>query len=427
MPRINTCKMERYQYGSRSLPPLELDKKRFRVKHCPCGKNNKDGKFVPYVGFDDKGYCHACGENFLPGLPQKDFQLAPIVQKRRRSQPVPKPPSCVPVSLFKASLAGHEGNHLVTFLTGLFGTEIALKVVSEYFIGTSKHWNGATVFWQVDLAGKIRGGKIMLYNAVTGKRIKEPFNHITWVHRVADLPEYELRQCFFGEHWLRDKTKPVAIVESEKTAIIASIYFPQFIWLAVGGLGNLKAERCGVLTGRTVILFPDLNKYEQWKERAQELSRIATFTVSDLLERKATEEERSKGLDLADYLVRFDYRDFAIQEAEQPPALPALVKVEAFEPVQVFEPAINWGAVRRELPIRESWDADILELANYFEGIPVPASPVKVNHWETVVNGALLIDSHLATVRTNNGNRTFLPYLNRLRELQRSLNRGFIF
>jgi len=52
---------------------LQLDKKRFRVKHCPCGKSNKDGKFVPYIGFETHGYCHSCGKTFMPGkdnLPQ---------------------------------------------------------------------------------------------------------------------------------------------------------------------------------------------------------------------------------------------------------------------------------------------------------------------------------------------------------------------
>jgi hypothetical protein len=66
----------------------------------------------------------------------------------------------------------------------------------------------------------------------------------------------------FGEHLLIDKTKPVAIVESEKTAVIASVYLPQFIWVAVGSLTNLNAEKCNVLKGRTVTLFPDLNGFD---------------------------------------------------------------------------------------------------------------------------------------------------------------------
>ncbi|MBK7097579.1 MAG: hypothetical protein IPH58_03420 [Sphingobacteriales bacterium] len=43
---------------------LEFDKKRFRIKHCPCGKSNKDGKFIPYKGLDNCGYCHSCGKTF---------------------------------------------------------------------------------------------------------------------------------------------------------------------------------------------------------------------------------------------------------------------------------------------------------------------------------------------------------------------------
>ncbi|MBT4969895.1 MAG: hypothetical protein HOM80_12890, partial [Bacteroidetes bacterium] len=64
--------MNKSRFISSSLPKLELDKKRFRVKNCPCGKSNKDGKFVPYIGYEDKGYCHSCGETFLPDLLQSE-------------------------------------------------------------------------------------------------------------------------------------------------------------------------------------------------------------------------------------------------------------------------------------------------------------------------------------------------------------------
>ena len=54
----------------------------------------------------------------------------------------------------------------------------------EYHVGTSKHWTGATVFWQVDNQGKVRTGKVMLYNPETGKRVKEPYSHVSWVHSL---------------------------------------------------------------------------------------------------------------------------------------------------------------------------------------------------------------------------------------------------
>ena len=69
----------------------------------------------------------------------------------------------------------------------------------------------------------MRAGKIMGYDAVTGHRIKEPFNQVNWVHSVRKVPDFHMQQCLFGEHLLSDTSaamsaKPVAIVESEKTA-----------------------------------------------------------------------------------------------------------------------------------------------------------------------------------------------------------------
>lgn len=303
---------------------------------CP-GCQQRDKTFSLYIDTETHehiapsvGRCNResnCGYHYTP---KQYFQDNPAISvntpqlKAYRPKPVtPKPVSYIPVEVFKGSLKGHETNHFVKFLIDLFAVDIASETISRYFIATSKHWDGATVFWQIDTQGKVRTGKIMLYNPTTGKRVKEPFNHITWVHKALKQPEFELRQCLFGEHLLQDKTKPVAIVESEKTAIIASVYLPRFIWLAVGSLTNLNAERCKVLSGRSVVLFPDLNGFEKWNTKAKELSHIARISVSDLLERKATETERTQGLDLADYLTRFYYKDFALTEKINPDGLAA--------------------------------------------------------------------------------------------------------
>ena len=324
----------------------------------------------------------------------------------------------IPVEVFKASLKGHEANHFVKFLINLFGVEVTNELISQYFIATSKHWNGATVFLQIDTQGKVRTGKIMLYSPSTGKRIKEPFNHISWVHKSLKQPEFELKQCLFGEHLLKDKTKPVAIVESEKTAVIASVYLPQFIWLAVGSLTNLNAEKCSILKGRTVTLFPDLNGFDKWSSKAKELSHLSHFAVSDLLECKATEAERQQGFDLADYLIKFDYKAFAIPETPQSaPAVQLLVEVK---PIEQTEPVYHFS--KTEQPMPESWEQDIIQLENYFTGLTLPTQPVKLKQAQTILSVSKFIESHFATLKANNGKRIFLPYLNRLQELKQVLN-----
>ena len=239
--------------------------------------------------------------------------------KRIQQQPIVKPVSFIPFNTFKSSLTNYENNNFVKYLISLFGFEITNDLISKYYIGSSSNWQGANVFWQVDARGKIRTGKIMLYNPTTGKRIKEPYNHINWVHSVNKQAEFNLQQCLFGEHLIiQDYSKSIAIVESEKTAIIASVYFPQFTWLACGSLTNLTFEKCKVLQGCKVVLFPDLNGFEKWSNKAKELPTLASFSISDLLERKATATEKQQGLDLADYLIRFDYRQFIEQAPAEP-------------------------------------------------------------------------------------------------------------
>ena len=403
------------------LEPYKGMNTRYRCPSC----QQRDKTFSLYIDTETGEHIHPtvgrcnresnCGHHYTPKQYFQDKNISfdtpqPKAYKPRPVTPEPKPVSFIPVEIIEASLKEYEANNFVKFLIELFGVEVASQLVSRYFIATSKYWNGATVFWQIDTQGKVRTGKIMLYSPTTGKRVKEPLNHINWVHKVLKQPEFELRQCLFGEHLLIDKTKPVAIVESEKTAVIASVYLPQFIWLAVGSLTNLNAEKCSILKGRTVTLFPDLNGFDKWSSKAKELSHLATFTVSDLLERKATETERKQGFDLADYLIKYDYKAFTKPEPvapEPPPAVQILVEVKPFE--------------QPEQPKPESQERDITELENYFAGIELPTQPVKLNRYSTITDCPLFIESHFATVKANNGKRTCLPYLNRLQELKQEL------
>jgi hypothetical protein len=403
---------------------------RYRCPSC----QQRDKTFSLYIDTETGEHIHPtvgrcnresnCGHHYTPKQYFQDNNISfdtpqPKAYKPRPVTPQPKPVSFIPVEVFKASLKAHNTNHFIQYLINLFGVEVASQQVSRYFIATSKHWNGATVFWQIDTQGKVRTGKIMLYSPTTGKRVKNLELPVYWVHKALKQSEFELRQCLFGEHLLIDKTKPVAIVESEKTAVIASVYLPQFIWVAVGSLTNLNAEKCCILKGRTVTLFPDLNGFDKWSSKAKELSHLAIFTVSDLLERKATEAERKQGFDLADYLIKFNYKAFALADpeaTEPPPAVQPLVEVKPFD-----QPDTVYYFTKPEQPKPESWEQDITELENYFTGITLPTQPVQLKQAETIFNCSLFIESHFTTVKGNNGKRTFLPYLNRLQELKQVL------
>jgi hypothetical protein len=350
-----------------------------------------------------------------------------LITTTPKPKPEPTPVSFIPFEIFKASLQGYQANNFIKFLVELFGADIASQLISQYFIGSSKHWNGASVFWQIDIQGRVRTGKIMLYSPTTGKRVKEPFNYITWVHKALEQPEFNLKQCLFGEHLLKDKVKPVALVESEKTAIIASVYLPQFLWLAVGGKENLKPEKLQVLQGRTVVLFPDLKAFDKWQANVQELKHLAKFTVSDLLERKASEADKEKGFDLADYLTRYNFKEFTLTETTQP-TNKQNINIKSFEFSCTIKRAKHSEAIEvnnhptKPEPLKlETWEQEISSLNQFFAAVTLPTQPVQLNHWETITDLPMFLESHFETVRANNGKPTYLPYLKRLQQLKEHL------
>lgn len=291
--------------------------------HCP--ECDKAGTFSHYIDATTGEHLHSsvgrcnreirCGYHYTPKQYFQDNGIArenklPIGHKSPVAAIKPKPNSYIEKEVLLSTLKGYEHNNLFEYLKNILGPETATKLIDRYHVGTSKHWPGATVFWQLDLHGKIRTGKIMLYDAATGKRVREPYNHIQWVHSVLERPNYTLNQCLFGEHLLKAPATPVAIVESEKTAIIASAYLPKFVWLAAGGISNLNPLKCSVLKGRDVTLFPDMGGFEKWAKKVNELSHITRIRISDLLEDFGTQEEKERGLDLADYLVKWPVKEF---------------------------------------------------------------------------------------------------------------------
>jgi hypothetical protein len=312
--------MERLVFDSRA---------RRTVKNCPCGRSNRDGKFCPFKGFEDKGKCHSCGELFLPKSDTNGEAWRDSDQWQTTSPPsVSKQADYIDAATVNQTLQRYDENNFTQFLNQVFQNDpsVLADVVKRFSIGTAKE--GKTVFWQRDTLGNYRSGQIIHYDPSTGKRDKTRF--INWAHHVLKLTDFQLIQCFSGEHQLTTENKPIAIVEAAKTAAIMTPIEPRYTWLATNGANGLTVEKCKVLEGRNVVLYPDLGKFEQWQSEAKKIANQLKINIkiSDLLEdyvSKLPETERNdhikSGLDIADYALKFDWYG-AVLKAKQPKTLP---------------------------------------------------------------------------------------------------------
>ena len=104
------------------------------------------------------------------------------------------------------------------------------------------------------------------------------------------------------------------IVESEKSAIIASHYYPHYLWLASGGCcGCLNKTVSQILKGREVWLVPDLDAEDRWRDKLTMLRAITpTAGIVTAISDMATPEQRAAKFDIADFLLDAASRNYPI-------------------------------------------------------------------------------------------------------------------
>ena len=276
-----------------------LDKTSKKIKCPQCGEK----RFVKYIETETGHYAES-----QYGRCDRETSCGYIMYPNNNSilnyeyiAPQPEKPSYIEKEILQNSLTKYEINPLINYLYNYYSKDEVRNSFKNYQVGTSKMYNGATVFWQMDNTGNIRTGKIMAYDIATGKRQKnkdgKPLIH--WAHSVLKIPNYNLKQCLFGLHLLNETTKQVAIVESEKTALIMSIEFPNYTWMSTGSLQGFKHEYLAPLKGTAIIAFPDKEGYVQWQKTADILNdKGFEIEVSKLLENKNYED----GWDLVDVI-----------------------------------------------------------------------------------------------------------------------------
>lgn len=284
--------------------------------------------------------------------------------------------------------------------------------------------------------------------------------------------------CLFGEHLLRKyPMNPVALVEAPKTAVYGTLYFglpdspESLVWLAVYNKGSFSFNKLKALRGRDVYVFPDLSgdggTFKEWQSKATDFERHlpgTRFRFSDLLEALAPSEMRKAGADIADVLIGLDWREFRPKQRRPSRAedsttcstetdtepIPEPLPQAALDPTPISFPIAESEKgekserpkkhfiasditrkiavpIKRQIGLQPqqntafSWNGELFELAKFFEGINLPTEPFRLNQHSVITDCPRFVESHLATLKTNDGNRTFIPFLNRLQELKQSL------
>ncbi|WP_180957864.1 DUF6371 domain-containing protein [Psychroflexus sp. MES1-P1E] len=261
----------------------------------------------------------------------------------------------IPVSELKNTLKDYEKNifiqNLLNKIAFPFEAEDMEKIISLYRLGTVPE-NGAVCFPFIDAKQNIRAVQEKIFDA-NNNTDKNKKYHTSWLHSRLQFTEYRNKplpewlqsylnndtkvSCLFGEHLLSNYPQnPIALVVAPKTAIYGTLYFgfpeepTNLLWLSVFNLSSLTYNKCKVLKGRDVYLFPDASKdgtaFRTWSNKASDIeSKLSGtyFKVSDLLEELAPDCDKEQGNDLADYLIKQDWRKFRPQETEpQPEVLP---------------------------------------------------------------------------------------------------------
>lgn len=455
--------MKEYRY---ILEPYKGMNTRYTCPGCNKRKvfaryiDSKTGEHLP----DQYGKCNReikCGYHSSPyhdGYSQRiweqekgsgiNFKRMKLIPYRPRSNPKIKALINIPYEILKATRKGYEKNNFIQNLLHhsqfSFDAKDIEQVIKLYHLGTicKGERTGAITFPFIDSRGNISTIQAKQFDE-TNHTISTDFLHSIYERDckrnnkpLPDWLKYYLKNetkvtCLFGEHLLsKYQINPIALVEAPKTAILGTLYFglpdnpKNFLWLAVYNLSSLNIEKCKVLQGRKIVLIPDLNAYENWSNKAKQFQKQmpgTTFKVSDLIQRFAPNENKKEGEDIADFLTRMDWRAFKKERPE--PIQPVIFKHPfSWKPESLPIPAkkIRVNEAEKKTPI--TWSHEVNELEKYFSLISLPDQPLKLNTCSTIANVPLFIETHFATLKKYDGNKNFLPFLNRLQDLKQLLN-----
>ena len=181
----------------------------------------------------------------------------------------------------------------------------------RYLLGKTK--SGQPMYWMID-------DMLQPLDAHIGQDL--------WISQLLKKRErllqyWRVHHCLFGLHLLHTEgichtesteiieinSKPICVVESEQAAVILSELFPDSIWMAYCTVPHLNIDLFAPLEGRTVTIYPctdpcmsNILFFENLCDSVRKRYDI-TLSIDYTLEDYATDTQKSRHIDLLDFLL----------------------------------------------------------------------------------------------------------------------------
>ena len=207
-----------------------------------------------------------------------------------------------------------QRNTFIDFLLTLFDSPKVAAAVERYCIGGDSQCR--TIFPNLDQEGRCVGGAVIPYlpNGHRDKSKGASNIHAELKRKNKTLPT-QADQVLFGSHLLRlYPTASVGVVESQKSAVILSIIYPNMVWLATAGMTNFNERLLFPISDRNVVAYPDFNGVQEWTERTKQLP-FKNIRISDWWRYAQDDKE-----DITDVVIR------AIQQEKTPYSIPDFIQ-----------------------------------------------------------------------------------------------------
>lgn len=343
-------------------------------------------------------------------------------------------------------------------------------------------WEGAVCFPFIDYSGRLHYIQVKRFDErlKTVKTTSGAYLYKKYLEgNKQPIPEWYTRYdkqplkvgCLFGEHLLKHTDKPVALVEAPKTALIASLFYRDYLWLAVYSLDAFKISRLKILAGHSVVVFPDtstdskaFNKWYQIGQQAMDEIPGLNLCFNDVLECITTPEQKEKGYDLADYILdKFSEKQNTEHTSFPNNHIPDNISIPDNQITEQISIPDNPNTEHTSFPIPAHYDKalatqllqkpEVKKLFKAFDleiesiGIKEKINDNKIKEWtaeiatlekfysrpevqaiKSISAGILNIDdikkfadNHLQIVKSNNGNPVYRPYMERLIQLKKAI------